>query len=181
MKIEADLEQLLQSLARGEESALAALYAALSHKVYAIALRVLENKEEAQEVLQDTFLQLYRKASHYQSELESVTAFTCTMGRNLAISRLRARRVRPQRADEYDVHDPTTAPAAPTESDPMNRIIVEQALDSLGSDERRLLEASFFDGYSHQELSERFELPLGSLKSKLRRSLLKLRAVMEPA
>lgn len=179
METDAQLEQHLHQLAMGEESALAALYAALSTKVYTIALRILESKEEAQEVLQDTFLQLYRKAGHYQSQLESVTAFTCGVARNLAISRLRARRVRPERADEYDVHDPLSALSVATEHNPTDQLMLEQALGSLHTDERQLLHASFFDGYTHQELSERFALPLGSLKSKLRRSLLKLRTVME--
>jgi RNA polymerase sigma-70 factor, ECF subfamily len=175
------LQQHLHALALGNEQALGALYQALSGKVYAIALRMLENKEEAQEVMQDTFLQLYRQAKTHRSDLESVTAFTFTIARNFSISRLRSRRSRPIHADEYDVHDPQTAPAAPIENDATDRLVLEQAMAQLQDDERRLLEASFFDGYTHQELCDRYALPLGSLKSKLRRALLKLRNLIGAA
>ncbi len=110
-----------------------------------------------------------------------MTAFTCTIARNFAISRLRARRSRPDYNQDYDVHDPVTAPPASLEDDPLERVLVKRALAHLNNEERQLMEASFYSGYSHQELCERYNMPLGSLKSKLRRALLKLRAVIGTA
>ncbi|WP_293913360.1 sigma-70 family RNA polymerase sigma factor [Deinococcus sp.] len=171
--------ELLSRVALGDEEALGELYTRLSPRVFALALRMLGSREEAEEVVQDTFIKLYQGAGRYQAELHSVTAFTVTVAQHLALSRLRARQARPAKADDYDVHDPASDFAQPGGADPTLRPLIAQALSVLGPDERRLLEESFFDGYSHDELAVRHNLPLGSLKSKVRRALLKLRRALE--
>jgi RNA polymerase sigma-70 factor, ECF subfamily len=171
--------ELLRLVALGDDNAFEVLYRRLSPRVYAVALRMLHSREEAEEVVQDTFLKLHRDAERYQSELNSVAAFTVTVTQRLALSRLRARQARPAKADDYDVHDPASTFAQPDDSDPTLRPLLSRAMGTLTSDERTLLEAAFFDGYSHEELSVRHALPLGSLKSKVRRALLKLRHVLE--
>lgn len=171
--------ELLRQVALGDEQALASLYERLSPRVYALALRILRSREEAEEVVQDTFIKLHQGAQRYQAELHSVTAFTVTVAQHLALSRLRARQARPAKADDYDVHDPASVFAQPGSADPTLRPLITQALSLLNPDERALLEESFFDGYSHEELAVRHALPLGSLKSKVRRALLKLRRALE--
>ncbi len=165
-------------LAESDEGALAELYARLASRVYALALRMLRSPEEAEEVLQDTFLKLYRHAGSYDALKGSPRAFIYTIARNEALSRLRARRVRPVKA-HWDVHAPDEALRATPIGDPLDRVVVEGALERLEPDEAELLQAAFFDDYTHAELAERTGLPLGTVKSRIRRALLRLRVYLE--
>jgi RNA polymerase sigma-70 factor, ECF subfamily len=175
-----DLETgLMARLADGDEGALAELYELLSERVYTLALRMLQSREEAEEVLQDTFLKLYRKAGSYRFELGSPRAFIYTIARNEALSRLRARSARPAKSAGWEVHNPNSALAAPEAGNPLTRVEVEGALEILAEDDAKLLQLAFFDGYSHAELASVTGMPLGTVKSKLRRALSKLRGHLE--
>lgn len=173
--------ELLARLSRRDEHALAELYARLSANVYALARRMLRSPEEAEEVLQDTFVRLFNHAESFDPSRGSARAFIYTIARNEVLSRLRKRRARPTQAEGWDVHDPATALAAPADADPLDRVTVAGALARLEPDERSLLEQAFYQGYSHGELAERTGVPLGTVKSKLRRALLQLRAYLEEA
>lgn len=172
--VESDVT-LMSRLAKGDERALEELYRRYSPSLYAFLLRMLHSREEAEEVLQDSFVQLYREAARYQPERGGVVAFLFTIGRNFALSRLRKRNARPHKIEDLDLHDPEQELGIWRENDPTGRILVSQALGRLEPIERKLLEEAFFDGYSHGELAERHNLPLGTVKTRLRRALLKLR------
>ena len=176
MELEAELVARLQ---RGDEGALAELYERLGGNVYALALKLLKSREEAEEVVQDTFLTLYRKAESYHTLHRSPRAFVYTIARNEALSRLRKRGARPSKADGWDVHDPTTVFSSPAPADPTTSLFVGKMLEHVDAEERKLLEGSFYSGYTHAELSELTGMPLGTVKSKLRRALLKLRDYVE--
>ena len=161
----------------GDEVALASLYNLLGPNVFALALHMLRNREDAEEVLQDTFVKLHQTAARFDPELGSARAYVYTIARNEARMRLRARRSRPGRA-EVDVHDAERLFPAPAAVDPDARITLGKALEHLHSEDAGLLQASFFQGYSHAELSEQTGLPLGTVKSRLRRALSKLRDLL---
>ena len=165
-------------LQSGDDTALAELYALLANNVYALALHMLRNREDAEEVLQDTFIKLHQNAHHYKSNLGSVKAYAYTIARNEARMRLRKQQSRPHKADTYDVHDGSLSA---TTTDPDTHLSVQTALELLPTEEAQLLKASFFDGYSHAELSEQTGMPLGTLKSRIRRALLKLRDALVDA
>ena len=166
---------LVVRLGRGDEAALDELYARLGGNVYVIALNLLRSREEAEEVVQDTFLTLSKKAHTYHTPDVSPRAFIYTIARNKARSRLRKRNARPVKADGWDVHEPSSPFAASGLSDSVTRLFVRDLLAKLDEEERRLIQAAFFGGYTHAELTELTGLPLGTLKSKLRRALLKLK------
>lgn len=169
---------LLIRLHHGDQSALGELYAGLSGNVYTLAFQLLSSHEEAEEVLQDTFLKIFRNARSFDAERGSARAFVYTVARNACLSRLRAKRARPQRDAEWDLHDPERQPAAP-HADPALSAQTEQALAQLEPLDRDLVRAAFYGGYSHGELAERFELPLGTVKSRVRRALLSLKGYWE--
>jgi len=175
--VEPDAE-LMARLAKGDERALEELYRRYSPSLYALLLRMLQSHEEAEEILQDSFVQLYREAARYQPERGGVAAFLFTIGRNFALSRLRSRKARPQKLEGHDLHNPEQELGLWREDDPTDRILVRRALCRLEPTDRKLLEEAFFDGYSHSELAERHNLPLGTVKTRLRRALLKLRAYL---
>ena len=176
MELEAELVVRLQG---GDEGALAELYERLGGNVYALALKLLKSREEAEEVVQDTFLTLYRKAESYSTPHLSPRAFIYTIARNEALSRLRKRGARPGKADGWDVHDPSAAFSSPAPADPTTALFVGKMLERLDPEERTLLEGNFYSGYTHAELADLTGLPLGTVKSKLRRALLKLRDYVE--
>ena len=169
---------LVGRLQRGDERALAELYDRLGTHVYALALKLLRSPEEAEEVVQDTFLKLY-EADSYKTLERSPRAYIYTIARNLALSRLRKRQVRPTKAEEWDVYDPRSDLAEPQSADHESKLLAERLLAYLSDDERALVEDSFYEGYTHSQLAKRTGLPLGTVKSKLRRALLKLRDYWE--
>jgi RNA polymerase sigma-70 factor, ECF subfamily len=175
--------ELLERIATGDERALEELHFALAPKVFALALRMLRVKEEAEEVLQDTFVHVFRDTARRGAGALHPRAFVFTITRNLCLSRLRARNARPIIAPDLEVEDfgAVSAAAVVEPSDGVNRVVVRAALARLAVDERTLLEEMYFDGWTHSELSERTGLPLGTVKAKLRRALLKLRGILEPA
>ena len=177
--------QLLERVATGDERALEELHAMLAPKVFALAMRMLRVREEAEEVLQDTFVHLYRdltrRVTRHATGPEHPRAFVYTIARNLCLSRLRARSTRPVIAADLELEEVGSKSSGPVTTDPVDRVVVRAALARLAVDERSLLEAMYFDGWSHSELAERTSLPLGTVKAKQRRALLKLRGILEPA
>lgn len=164
--------ELMLRLAEGDESALGRLYERLSGNVFSLAMHMLGNREDAEEVLQDSFVNLYRSARRFDPALGSVRAYTYTIARNQARMRLRSRKSRPmtQSIEERE-------PVSPAR-DGATAVALNGALSRLEVEELQLLEATFFDGFSHSELAERTGMPLGTLKSRIRRALLKLRGIM---
>ena len=111
--MDADAEvALLTRLQGGDQGALHELYTRLSKNVYALALQLLRRPEEAEEVLQDTFLKVYNGARRFDPALGSARAFVYTVARNNCLSRLRARRARLKKDADWDLHDPERQPAA---------------------------------------------------------------------
>ncbi|MCA9835382.1 MAG: sigma-70 family RNA polymerase sigma factor [Trueperaceae bacterium] len=168
-------EQLILGLQSGDEASLARLYELLSNQVYALALQMLRNREDAQEVLQDTFVKLYQNAERFKPEFGSARAYIYTIARNECRMRLRAKQSRPQKLADIDLHDPASSFGDGHETDHDVRITVAKALEHLETEDQHLLKASFYEGYSHAELADQTGMPLGTVKSKVRRALLKLR------
>jgi RNA polymerase sigma-70 factor, ECF subfamily len=177
---EAEAALVIRLQAR-DEHALAELYERLGNKVYTLALNMLHSHEEAEEVLQDAFLKLYRGASAFEGG--SARAFLYTIARNECLLRLRTKRSRPLKADDYDLHDPdttlTNSNSNPQPSNPIMGVMLGQALSQLDTTDQTLVKGAFFDGYSHAELAESSGLPLGTVKSRVRRALLALRNFLE--
>lgn len=170
--------ELARSLARGDEAALRLLYERHGGVVLALATRMLGSREEAEEVLHDTFYRLWRNAARFDPERAAMRTYLYAMARNLCLTRLRARRSRPVQAD-LDEHDFAYQVALSTDPDPVPALLAGRALAALEDDERRLVEEAFFGGWSHTELAERHGLPLGTVKSRIKRALAKMRDALE--
>lgn len=169
-------DELIRRVAQGHDDAAEELYKRYAPPVFTLALQMLKSREEAEEVLQDTFLKLYRQASRYEIDRASVKTFIYAVARSQALSKLRTRKRTPV-TTPYDVSSLSSTLAA-QETDPLSRIVMRDALAQLTAQERALLEASFYEGVNHEHLAARHDLPLGTLKSKVRRALLKLRALL---
>ncbi|MDB6089147.1 MAG: polymerase sigma factor, sigma-70 family protein [Gammaproteobacteria bacterium] len=176
------LEILLAQVALGNREAFDCLYRGTANKLFGICLRVLAERSEAEDTLQDVFTTVWRKAAQFDATRASATTWLAMIARNKAIDRLRSMPARQARAAlelALDVEDPTASPPqqAQTASD---RARLERCLELLEPRRRSLVRAAFFDGSTYEELATRVQAPLGSIKSWIRRSLLQLRQCLDP-
>lgn len=179
--------RLLQCVARGDATALAELYDRHSRLVFSIVLRILRSPSDAEEVLQEVFVRVWTRADTYNERLGWPAAWLTRIARNRAIDRLRSKRARGEMAvPAGDAQEQAEARPAVTRETPellaqaaATATSIRGALDSLPAGQRELIEAAFFDGYTHQELAERFGLPLGTVKTRIRSGLLAMRERLE--
>lgn len=171
-----DEARALRRIADGDTDALAPLYDALAPALMALALRLCGGREDAEEVVQDVFVRLVQTAGRFDPRLGSVRALAYTMVRNLVASRGRRAAARPLSV-ELDPDGPTgaTDPRAAQE----DRLLVSGALAALEPLDRTLVSEAYLEGRSHAELAARHDLPLGTVKSRIRRALQRLRPRLE--
>ena len=174
-----ELAQLLRRVADKDSSALKTLYERTSSKLYGICLRLLGDEAEAQDVLQEVYVIVWRKAALFDPAKAGVITWTATLARNKAIDRLRRRRGPDEELD---------AASEISDDSPSSLEVLEQAqdasrlqncLEELDERARTLIRSAFFDGASYPELAAREAVPLPTMKSWIRRGLLRLRGCLE--
>ena len=181
---EAARAQLAAALARvagGDRAALQIVYRDTSAKLFGVCLRILRDRGEAEDVLQDVYMTVWRRAATFDASRASPMTWLVAIARNRAIDRLRstanARRAQPL-DDAFDVSDSAPGALAQVESGQEHK----RLMDCLGELEPRhasAIRAAFLDGATYEELAERVSVPLGTMKSWIRRSLLRLRECLE--
>jgi RNA polymerase sigma-70 factor (ECF subfamily) len=178
-----DRESLSAALARmadGDRAALKYFYDATSAKLFGVILRILNDRSEAEDVLQDVTLTIWRKAAEFDASRASPITWAATIARNRAIDRLRARGSRDTRPieDAFEIADPT--PGADIGAEQSEEA---QRLDAaLGQIDRRAavaIRSAFFEGVTYQTLAQRAGVPEGTMKSWIRRGLMSLRMQLE--
>jgi RNA polymerase sigma-70 factor, ECF subfamily len=175
-----DLAALLQRSARGDESAFATLYDTVSAKVYGLAVRVVRDPAQAEEVAQESFLEVWRTASRYDPDRGSPNAWILTIVHRRAVDRVRAAESATRRDAVYHdrnrpVSHDETAEAA-TASLEAHR--VRSALSSLTQVQREAVELAYLQGYTHTEVARMLDLPVGTAKTRIRDGLIRLRDTM---
>jgi RNA polymerase sigma-70 factor (ECF subfamily) len=184
---QADDHRALRRMADGDSVGLGALYDRHGRAVYSLALRILGDESDAEEVTQDVFAQAWRRAAQYDESRGTVAAWLLVMARTRAIDRFRARRVRPegrvQADDGFTLQQlPATGPDVASELLAVERgQRVRRALEALPLLQRVAIELAYFEGLSQREIAERLEQPLGTVKTRMRLGLLKLRDALVEA
>lgn len=168
----------LARMADGDHDALAELYDRHARAVYSLALRIVRDQRDAEEVAQDVFAQAWRQSTRYRAERGSVIAWLMTLTRSRAVDRLRGRRSRPDApvdaAPIVEVTD-TAAPADERLAWAARAARVRAAVAALPFLQRIAIELAFYEGLTHAEIAERLEEPLGTVKTRIRQGLVKLR------
>ena len=176
----------MSRMATGDESALSALYDLYAGQVLGLIMRVLTNRAEAEEILEEVFFQCWREAERYDGSRGTVPAWLFSIARSRAIDRIRTR----QRKDSKTMSIDDAAPAgniADERTDPEGdavrgeyRTMVQAALSDLPAKQREVLELAYFSGLSQTEIAERTGEPLGTVKTRTRSAMTTLRDKLGP-
>jgi RNA polymerase sigma-70 factor (ECF subfamily) len=175
--------QLVRRIATRDLEAMSGFYDQIATPLFSVALRILNDAAEAEETVQDGFVQIWEKAPVFDPLLGSAFHWALSIVRHKAIDRLRARQRRARLTDQLQqtgAADPAPAPAPDLDAlsaDTAAR--VRGALGGLPHDQRQAIELAFFGGLTHPEISEALGEPLGTIKARIRRGLLKLRESMQ--
>ena len=178
---EKDWASLLAAVAAGDERALRALYDRAHRLVFTLVVRITDNRETAEEVTLDVFHDVWRRASAYDPAAGSVLGWIMNQARSRAIDRLRFDQ-RKKRVNPYP-NEPVTGavPRGPQEACGVAEQgrQLQAALQVLTADERQAIETAFFSGFTHMQVAARLNEPLGTVKTRIRSGLSKLRSAMD--
>jgi RNA polymerase sigma-70 factor (ECF subfamily) len=179
-----DDEALLVRIANSDSQALALLYERYARLVYSLALRILGSGELAEDIVQETFWRVWRRNATYRTGRGSVVGWISGIARNLSIDELRRQRARPN-----VVYDTETNPVlrdivdgrmdvagAALESE--RRRLIAAALQQMTAEQRQAIELAYFGGLSQSEIAERLHSPIGTIKTRIRSGLRKLREIL---
>jgi RNA polymerase sigma-70 factor (ECF subfamily) len=170
-------------MAAGDQSALATLYDTTSRLVFGLVLRILTDRATAEEVLLDIYTQVWRQAGAYDNKRGAPLAWLMTIARSRAIDRLRSGRHEQQSKEPLDsVGELSANTENPEEATAISerRTLVRSALESLSPEQREVIELAYYSGLSHSEIAARLGQPLGTVKTRTRLGMIKLREVLRP-
>jgi len=177
------LTQLLAAVSGGDQRAFAQLYEASSAHLFGLLLRILQRRDWAEEALQDCFLKVWQKSETYEPARGAPLTWLSTIARYRALDLLRMKRPEVEMPEEGE--EPPLALADPAQ-DPVDRAIEGEGLGrlrdcmrGLQEEQRRSVLLAYYEGYTHQELAQAMQAPLGTVKSWVRRGLTRLRECLE--
>jgi len=175
--------QLLRRVAARDRQALADFYDQVAGVLFSTAVRILGDQQEAEEVIQDVFVQIWEKAPMFDIVLGTPFHWAVSITRNRAIDRLRSRQrrarviegFREEMASETAQYASATTPSLDTE----HISLIRNTVSSLPPDQRQAIELAFFSGLTHAEIADKLSEPLGTVKARIRRGMLKLRESLQ--
>lgn len=174
-----DISPLIGRVSLRDRAAFSQLYQKTSPKLFAICIRILRDRAEAEEALQEIYIKIWQRADRYATGETSPMAWLSAIARNHAIDMIRARKPVANTIDEaYDLADPSPDPEKSALNSAEGRRI-ETCMEQLDKERADAVRKAYVEGLSYQELAELFNVPLNTMRTWLRRSLLKLRECMD--
>lgn len=174
------LAALMARVAAGDRDALRQLYDATSAKLFGVCLRILSDREESEDVLQDVYVTIWRRADRFDASRASVMTWLSTIARNRSIDRLRARgpMAYAEPVDELEIADGAdSAETLLSAADDRNKL--QGCLSELDERTEKVIRTAFFEGVTYEALARRMDAPLGTVKSWIRRGLAKLKGCLQ--
>ncbi len=171
--------ELLHAIASGDEAALARLYDQYRVILFGLLVRILGSREEAEDILQEVFLQVWRRAADFDEKRGKPFTWLVTLTRSRAIDRLRQLGARQRLATSAAQDQPGEASDALKDTvRSEQREIVQRALAELPEDQRRTLQLAYFEGLTQAEIAAKLDSPLGTVKTRMRAGMTKLRTTL---
>jgi RNA polymerase sigma-70 factor (ECF subfamily) len=178
-------QEMMRRLVTGDEAAFASFYRRFAPGLFSMIYEILQDQKEAEDVLQEAFVQMWKKASTYDPNRSGLFTWAVMISRNKAIDRIRARQ---RRARTIEAATVETEAAGPKYAEQANELLghgeertrIRRALSSLPDAQRDAIDLAFFRGLTQLEISSKLGAPLGTIKARIRRGLLALRDVLEP-
>ena len=181
--VEETQTELLRRVATQDRQALSDFYDQVAGVLFATAVRILGDPQEAEEVIQDVFVQIWEKAPMFDIALGTPFHWAVSITRNRSIDRLRSRQRRSRALEEFREELPPEAElyasAAPAALDTEHISLIHGAVSGLPLDQRQAIEMAFFSGLTHAEIAQKLNEPLGTIKARIRRGMLKLRESLQ--
>ena len=171
----------MNRIQNGDEKALQLLYNKYKGLLYGLILTILKDREEAEDCLQEVFTQAWEKADQFDASRGNVYSFLVTMTRNKAIDRTRSRAFKDSKKEDHVINDFTLKPKSKSNNPHENLELSERAsavrnaLKKLTDKQRKVLYVSYFNGLSQSEISDKYDIPLGTVKYRMRQGMIKLR------
>lgn len=174
------LEPLLARIADGDRAALESIYRHTASKLFGVCLRILKDRNEAEDVLHEVYVSLGRRARSYDAAQGRAVAWLTTVARNRAIDRLRSRGASRETAsvDGVEFVDDSPSPLAQVEAS-QERARLDRCLSELDERSRQAIRTAFYEGVTYEQLAARWDVPLGTMKSWIRRGLIRLRGCLD--
>jgi RNA polymerase sigma-70 factor, ECF subfamily len=174
---------LLRRIGDGDRKAFERFYDQYSGLLFSIAVKILNDASEAEDVMQEVFLQIWDKAGGYNPLLGKPASWAVTLVRNKAIDRIRASQRRAKLMEQATVEAASGPENSPTANERLhgkeNAELIRNVVAGLPADQRRAIEMAFFSGLTQNEISEKLQEPLGTVKARIRRGMIKLRDQLE--
>jgi RNA polymerase sigma-70 factor, ECF subfamily len=174
-------EDLMPLVEAADAEAFAALYDRHGRAAYSLAYRIMGDKQEAEDVVQDAFIRVWRSAGGYRVGRGSVRTWILSIVHNRGIDQIRSRAHLRRKQDEIEASAPTSEPSEAFAETWKNsqREQVREALNTLPQEQLQILELAYFSGYTHVEIAEQLDLPLGTVKGRMRLGLQKIRGFFQ--
>jgi RNA polymerase sigma-70 factor, ECF subfamily len=175
--------ELLRRIAAKDRTAFGEFYDLHSTLMFSIASKILNNSSEAEDVLQETFMQIWEKAGKFDPKLGKASSWAAILVRNKAIDRIRASQRRIRLTEEAGVESVIAAEVSQTTNEAVHghekAKLIQSAIVQLPAEQRHAIELAYFSGLTQNEISEKLHEPLGTIKARIRRGLIKLRDQLE--
>lgn len=179
MATDRDIAALIGRVALRDRAAFAALYSQIAPKLFSVCLRILKDRGDAEDALQDVFVKIWQRAERFAAAGNSPVAWLVAIARNHAIDVLRARRPFAEATDDdWQIADPAANPERDAVLAGEGKRI-DRCMDELDSDRAGAVRSAYVEGLTYQELADRHGVPINTMRTWLRRSLLKLRECLD--
>ena len=177
-----EIAALISSVADGDQHAMSQLYDTTRRMIYGLVLHIVGDEGVAEEVLLDVYMQAWRQAASYDAERSSPLAWLTTIARNRAIDRLRSGKQEWQRQTSLETITQQSTKENVEEGAHITELqtIARTALDALSPEQREAIELAYYGGLSHSEIAERLNQPLGTMKTRIRLGMMKMREILKP-
>lgn len=172
-------QELTALLKNKDDQAFARLYDSYSGAIYSIILQIVGDEELANDILQEVFINIWRKIEMYDAEKGRLFTWMLNIARNASIDMLRSRGYRNSRKNQSIRENVDIAGPAGMEQMSVDSIGLKKVLEKLKPEQRVLIDLSYFKGYTHEEIARQENIPLGTVKTRIRNALIQLREILK--